>query len=429
MANLTWGQFAKRNRFENNITVLYNRAKNNEPMHFVDKQGSINGDGMKLYAKYLHMAIPNIKNGRLVANKKSIDRTFNLGRGNNSFRSATALLQAIYREGVPRRVVMSGAFNQFPVEISLSETKTGTKYSLSYFLKDFDFGGQLAPGQSIQVNWGLLGYWVNECGMRYKLNVPSIKERGELDLLTALNKAIMGIVEHRGMSFADGITITVGDNNPKTFTNIVGFNKQEGQVKADIVMVQKDGNTLKDVAWFSHKEGHKANHFQQWGGVSHFLNDKDETLDVFPEIRKFGNYMKQICGRGGLYDFTTPAGRGFTAMMDIEDNALKMQSVYGKDFSPGSNFGKSNCTGVLQGDASIVRNGTDKYKLQMSAHAHINPYVMTGDYEPVLMIIYKGDRNDLGIPGARVVVQPRESRTAKFIVSKDRNGNYQMNAA
>ena len=61
MANLTWGQFAKRNRFENNVTVLYNRAKNNEPMHFVDKQGSINGDGMRLYVKYLHMAIPKIK--------------------------------------------------------------------------------------------------------------------------------------------------------------------------------------------------------------------------------------------------------------------------------------------------------------------------------------------------------------------------------
>jgi len=429
MANLTWGQFAKRNRFESNITVLYNRAKNNEPMHFVDKQGNVNEDGMKLYAKYLHLAIPNIKNGKLVSNKKTIDRTFNLGRGNNSFQSATALLRAIYQSGVPRRAVMSGAFSNFPVELSLSETKTSKKYSLSYFLKDFDFGGQLAPGQSIQVNWGLLGYWVNEVGMTYKLNVPSIKERGELNLLTDLNKAVMNIVEHRGMGFADGITITVGDNNPKTFHNIVGFNKQEGHVKADIVMVQKDGNTLKNVAWFSHKEGSKANHFQQWGGVSHFLNDKDEKLDIFSEIRQFGNYMKQICGRGGLYDFTTPSGKGFTASMDIEDKALKMQSVYGKDFSAGSNFGPSNCTGVLQGDAGIVRNGPDKYKLQMSAHAHMNPYEMTGDYEPVLMIIYKGDRNDLSIPGARVVVQPRESRTAKFIVTKDRKGNYQMNPA
>ena len=83
----------------------------------------------------------------------------------------------------------------------------------------------------------------------------------------------------------------------------------------------------------------------------------------------------------------------------------------------------------MQGDASLVQNGIDKYNLQMSAHAHINPYEMTGPYDPVLMIIYKGDRSDLGIPGARVVVQPRESRTAKFIVSKDKNGNYQMNQA
>ena len=377
-----------------------------------------------LLVKFLHVGLPNIKKGNLTSNKKQIDKTFHLAR----YANATNLLKDIYASslGIPRRVIMSSNYNSFPLELSLSATATGTRYPISNFLKDFDFGGQLVGGQTINVDWGLLGYWVNEIGLSYTLNTPSIKERGEIDFLTSINKAIMEIVKDCGMEFSQGITITVGDNNPKTFTNIVGVNKQQGSVKADIVFVQKDGDTLKDVAWFSHKEGHKANHFQQWGGVSHFLNDKDETLDVFPEIRKFGDYMKQICGRGGLYDFTTPAGKGFTAMMDIENKALKMQSVYGKDFSAGSNFGKSNCTGVLQGDASIVKNGTHKYKLQMSAHAHINSYEMTGGYEPVLMIIYKGDRSDLGITGARVVVQPRESRTAKFIVSKDQKGNYQM---
>jgi hypothetical protein len=418
--NLSWGQFAKKNRFENNVTVLYQRAKNETPMFFAEPKNN----QTTLLVKFLHVGLPNIKKGNLTSNKKQIDKTFHLAR----YANATNLLKDIYASslGIPRRVIMSSNYNSFPLELSLSATATGTRYPISNFLKDFDFGGQLVGGQTINVDWGLLGYWVNEIGLSYTLNTPSIKERGEIDFLTSINKAIMEIVKDCGMEFSQGITITVGDNNPKTFTNIVGVNKQQGSVKADIVFVQKDGDTLKDVAWFSHKEGHKANHFQQWGGVSHFLNDKDETLDVFPEIRKFGDYMKQICGRGGLYDFTTPAGKGFTAMMDIENKALKMQSVYGKDFSAGSNFGKSNCTGVLQGDASIVKNGTHKYKLQMSAHAHINSYEMTGGYEPVLMIIYKGDRSDLGITGARVVVQPRESRTAKFIVSKDQKGNYQM---
>ena len=418
--NLSWTQFAKKNRFENNVTVLYQRAKNQTPMFFAEPKNN----QTTLLVKFLHVGLPNIKKGNLTSNKKQIDKTFHLTR----YANGTNLLKDIYSSslGIPRRVIMSSNYNSFPLELSLSATATGTRYPISNFLKDFDFGGQLIGGQTINVDWGLLGYWVNEIGLSYTLNTPSIKERGEIDFLTSINKAIMEIVKDCGMEFSQGITITVGDNNPKTFTNIVGVNKQQGSVKADIVFVQKDGDTLKDVAWFSHKEGHKANHFQQWGGVSHFLNDKDETLDVFPEIRKFGDYMKQICGRGGLYDFTTPAGKGFTAMMDIENKALKMQSVYGKDFSAGSNFGKSNCTGVLQGDASIVKNGTHKYKLQMSAHAHINSYEMTGGYEPVLMIIYKGDRSDLGITGARVVVQPRESRTAKFIVSKDQKGNYQM---
>lgn len=420
--NLTWGQFAKRNRFENNISVLHKRAKDGTPMFFAEPKNN----QTTLLAKFLHIGLPNIKKGNLTANKKQVDKTFHLTR----YASATNLLRDIYSSslGIPRRVVMSSNYNNFPLEISLSSTATGTRYPISSFLKDFDFGGQLVGGQTIDVDWGLLGYWVNEMGMSYTLNKPSIKERGEIDFLTTINKAIMEVVKNRGMEFSQGITITVGDNNPKTFNNIVGFNKQEGTVKADIVMVQKNGNKLEDVAWFSHKDGYRANHFQQWGGVTHFINDKDETLEPFPQIRKFGDYMRQICGRGGLYDFTTSAGKGFTAMMEIEDKALKMQSVYGKDFNPGSNFGKSNCTGVLQGDPSLVRIG-DKYKLRMSAHAHINPYEMTGDYEPVLMIIYKGDRNDLKITGARVVVQPKESRTAKFIVSKDRNGNYQMRPA
>lgn len=423
--NLNWGQFAKEGRFEKHIGVLHKRAKNNTPMFFDEPQ---NGKAT-IQGNFLHVAVPNIskKTQLPTADKRTVDRVFHLKR----YASSANLLRDIYKSelGVPRRVVTSSSnFIKFPLELSLSETLNGTRYSMSKFLKDFDFGGQLVGGQTINVDWGLLGYWVKEIGISYTLNTPSIKERGEIDFLTTINKSIMDIVADRGMEFSQGITITVGDNNPKTFNNIVGFNKQEGNVKADIVMVQKDGNTLKDVAWFSHKDGYRANHFQQWGGVTHFINDKDETLEPFPQIRKFGDYMRQLCGRGGTYDFTTPAGKAFTAMMDIDDKALKMQSVYGKDFNPGSNFGKSNCTGVLQGVPSLVRIG-DKYKLRMTAHAHINPYEMTGGYEPVLMIIYKGDRNDLKITNARVVVQPRESRTAKFIVTKDRNGNYQMNPA
>jgi len=425
--NLNWGQFAKKGRFENHISVLHKRAKNNTPMLFENPH---NGK-VSITPKFLHIGLPNISrsSSNLTANKKTIDRTFHLTR----FANSTNLLREIYNSGlgIPKRVVTSPAnFLKFPLELSLSETERGTRYSMSLFLKDWDFGGQLTSGQAIQVNWGLLGYWVSEAGLSYTLNVPTATERGELDFLNTVNSQIMDIVENRGMEFSQGITITVGDENAKTFHNIVGVNKQPNVTgyspKADLVFVQKNGNKLEDVAWFSHKDGYRANHFQQWGGVSHFVG-KDETLDIFPEIRKFADYLKNWCGPGMQYDLSTAAGNGFTAMMDIQDDALKMQSVYGKDFQSGRNFGYSNCTGVLQGDPSLIRIG-DKYKLRMSAHAHINPYEMTGDYEPVLMLIKK-DRNDLGIPRARIVVQPRASRTAKFIVTKDRKGNYELHSA
>jgi hypothetical protein len=424
--NLNWGQFAKKGRFENHISVLHKRAKNNTPMLFENAQ---NGK-ISIVPKFLHIGLPNISksSSNLTANKRTVDKTFHLSR----FANSANLLREIYNSGlgIPKRVVTSPAnFLKFPLELSLSETERGTRYSMSLFLKDWDFGGKLATGQTVSPVWGLLGYWV-DAGLSYTLNLPTATERGEFDFINTINTQIMDIVENRGMEFAEGITLVIGDQNPKTFHNIVGVNKQANVTgyspKADLVFVQKNGNKLEDVAWFSHKDGYRANHFQQWGGVSHFVG-KDETLDIFPEIRKFADYLRNWCGSGMQYDLSTAAGNGFTAMMDIEDTNLKMQSVYGKDFQPGRNFGFSNCTGVLQGDPSLIRIG-DKYKLRMSAHAHINPYEMTGDYEPVLMLIKK-DRNDLGIPRARIVVQPRASRTAKFIVTKDRKGNYELHEA
>lgn len=426
--NLSWGQFAKEGRFENHIGVLHRRAKNNTPMFFEEPQ---NGKAT-IQGNFLHVGVPNIsKKSQLpTANKRTVDRVFHLKR----YASSANLLRDIYNSelGVPKRVVTSRAnFIKFPLELSLSETLNGPRYSMSKFLKDWDFGGQLTAGQTIQVNWGLLGYWVNEVGLSYTLNTPSSTERGELDFLNTINAAIMDVVATRGMEFSQGITIEIGENNPKTFHNIVGVNKQANVTgyspKADIVFVQKQGNNLEDVAWFSHKAGYRPSDFQQWGGVTHFTNDDDETLDVFPEIRKFADFLKNWCGPGMQYDLSTSAGVGFTARMEIEDKNLKMQSVYGKEFEPGRNFGYSNCTGVLQGDPSLIRIG-NKYKLRLSAHAHINPYEMTGGYEPVLMLIKK-DRNTLGIPHARIVVQPRASRTAKFIVTKDRKGNYEFHTA
>jgi hypothetical protein len=217
--NLSWGQFAKKNRFENNVTVLYQRAKNETPMFFAEPKNN----QTTLLVKFLHVGLPNIKKGNLTSNKKQIDKTFHLAR----YANATNLLKDIYASslGIPRRVIMSSNYNSFPLELSLSATATGTRYPISNFLKDFDFGGQLVGGQTINVDWGLLGYWVNEIGLSYTLNTPSIKERGEIDFLTSINKAIMEIVKDCGMEFSQGITITVGDNNPKTFTNIVGVNK------------------------------------------------------------------------------------------------------------------------------------------------------------------------------------------------------------
>jgi hypothetical protein len=52
----------------------------------------------------------------------------------------------------------------------------------------------------------------------------------------------------------------------------------------------------------------------------------------------------------------------------------------------------------------LKKNGI-YYELD-SNHVHYNGDPMTGEYEPVLTAIYKGDRSDAGVKGTRIVIMP-----------------------
>jgi hypothetical protein len=63
---------------------------------------------------------------------------------------------------------------------------------------------------------------------------------------------------------------------------------------------------------------------------------------------------------------------------------------------------------MLQGNVKLTKAGS-YYKIS-ATHTHTNGDKMEGDYEPVFMAIYKGDRSDFGIKGTRVVIAPIGSR-------------------
>ncbi len=418
MAGLTWGQFNRRDRYKSNWRVVYERMKNNLPFTLVQKSTTDSEDGIHVYFSKVAISIPAKVNGRYKKDNIFLDlEPKRFSTFENFYREVKKIIpDSMVSEGagVPITLIFLPSRN--------SPIRNGT--NTNQILKDLDFGGRPLNGQVRNIFWGNLKYYVDNVDSTYKLNYPTATEAGEADFINTFNQELDAILKKTGLSSID---LMVGNT---TFENIVGVNKVEGTVKADLALVALEKGKLNDVGWFSHKQGNVASDFQQWGGVTHYASDKlgaDETLDKFPEIRAFAKYMAFWCGNGMQYDLKSSNGVGFTAVAEIEDNDLKMESVYGKNFGS-SKYGVSNCNGVLQGSPSIKKVG-NKYKLEMSSHIVMNPTAMTGGYEPVLMLINKGDRSQYGIPGARIAVQPRASRKAKFIVSKDRNGNYQMNPA
>lgn len=184
------------------------------------------------------------------------------------------------------------------------------------------------------------------------------------------------------------IPVKIGTSVYKVFDAVT----TPGTPKSDFHLIDIDG---KELAWISHKDGRTAKDFQQWGGMSQRSEPK---VYAHPEVQAFVDELKQIYPNG--------LPRATTLAREIKDTKLKMMSVYGNEY--GRAFSRQNTTLMLQGSVKLTKTGGD-YKIT-AHHTHLNGDAMTGDYEPVFMAIYKGDRSDFGVAGTRIVIAPKGSR-------------------
>lgn len=414
---LTWSEFTK--RYENNWRVVYDRIKNDKPFTLLDKSNLSSDDGVHVYFKMVGISIPDEVNGKFKKSKIFIEfEPKRFSSFQNFYSGKNGILKTIYEAIHKNPQKFSNA--PFAINFYTSTSKNvSTSINSGKVLKDVDFGGKPLKGQTRNIFWGQLKYYVDNVDTSYTLNYPTATEAGEADFLNTFNSQLHEIVTSNNLP---GIDLQIGT---KTFSNIVGVNKVEGTVKADLAFVSLQNRKLVEVAWCSHKMGTYASDFGQWGGVTHFPKGQFKELDDFVE------YMKSVVGVGKLYDLSKMGPTTFG--MVVGDHNLELQSIYGKFY--GRAEGPSNCTAVLQGTPSIVKAGT-KYKLRMSAHIHMNGERMTGDYIPLIMLIkkaasekiadisVKGVRSDYGIRGARVSVYPRGGRNVTHIVSKNSQGQF-----
>ena len=195
---------------------------------------------------------------------------------------------------------------------------------------------------------------------------------------------------------SDFVNLKIGKN----FYQVVNVESTPGTPKSDFHFRDVNGNM---VGFVSHKDGASATAIQQWGGIT---VRGEPILAAHPETQAFVATCQSMFGNR-MPPATTVARR-------IQDNRLKMQSVYGNGF--GGPFGIQNVDVLLQGTVNISRVDGSRYRLTASSQTHSNGDAITGPYEPVFMCIYKGDRANYGIQGARMVISGLGGRSIRRYV-------------
>lgn len=171
--------------------------------------------------------------------------------------------------------------------------------------------------------------------------------------------------------------------------DVLELQKTPGIPKSDFHFIDRN---KKEVVWISHKDGKRAFDFQQYSGVS------EQGIHNDPEVKDFIETVKQ--------KFPDGIDRATTVARKINNRRVKMRSIYGIDF--GEAFGKQNVTVLLQGDLKLEKEGNN---FTINAfNVHLNGDDLTGEYEPVLMCSYKGDRDSEGVKGGRFSISPIKAR-------------------
>jgi len=164
-----------------------------------------------------------------------------------------------------------------------------------------------------------------------------------------------------------------------------------GTPKSDFHFRDMDG---RDVLWVSHKAGRSPKDFQQWSGMT------EAVIKAHPEVNRFIKKVQDL--------FPKAMPRATTVARAIKDPRLMNHSVYGINY--GGSYGINNVNWCIQGAAQIVPT-KGGYTLQGSTMTHENGENIYDGYAPTLMAMYKGDRDNFNVKGARFAIQPRDSRS------------------
>ena len=203
-----------------------------------------------------------------------------------------------------------------------------------------------------------------------------------------LKSLIKQIDEIKKKTAKADVPFRVGRKTYNVFTAV----STPGTPKSDLHLIDQNNREL---VWISHKDGSRPTDIQQWGGMTERAEPK-----IFAQTET-QNFIKDVRSKFGII-----MPRATTVARKISSSLLKNMSVYGNQF--GQALGRQNVSILLQGPIKVKKVG-NFYELDAN-NVHLNGDEITGGFEPVFMAMYKGDRSNFGIRGARFVIQSLESR-------------------
>lgn len=170
----------------------------------------------------------------------------------------------------------------------------------------------------------------------------------------------------------------------KTYKGISKAVTVKGTPKADFTLNNEEGPQI----FLSHKDGTTVKHFQQYSGF--------KGLEEYEEIKAFVEAVRNTTN-GEL-----ESKQSFKRALLSDE--VKRRSVYGLDFGSDS-FGINNCQAILQGTVKFEAQESGDYVITCNHQIH-NPDIPSGEYEPMLYVTFRRDRNNMGIKNARFGIYP-----------------------
>lgn len=275
-----------------------------------------------------------------------------------------------------------------------SKTKTSVTVLVSY--DRVQAMGDIADflkSQKAQIDRSLKGSSIG--GIRVgnvKILVKKAGGTGGLDVesqaIDDLTSALLAAIMYTG----GPISIKVRGRTVKNITQVL---KTAGTPKIDFHLADDNSKPLVHI---SHKKGSSPRDFQQWGGMT------EERIYNHPEVKKFAYDCKMLFGE--------KIPNGESVYREIKDKNLKMMAVFGVNYDkPSPNENKVDV--LLQGDPGLKHISGDVFELTATGHIHYFGDVPAGGFEPVMAMIYKGDRDQFDIKGARASIYPKQGRNFK----------------